>query len=62
MAWARDPRSFAHLQELLGSAFDPDKHRSGVDMAFGLMNYEPRGRIPDRVASIRTSRRPSRRS
>ena len=42
MAWARDPRSFAALQDLLGDAFDPERHRSGVDMAFGLMRYQPR--------------------
>lgn len=39
MCWARDERSFAILQDLLGSAFDPDRHRCGVDLAFGL---EPR--------------------
>lgn len=39
MCWARDERSFAILRELLGDAFDPDHHRCGVDLAFGL---EPR--------------------
>lgn len=39
MCWARDERSFAILQDLLGDAFDPDRHRCGVDLAFGL---EPR--------------------
>lgn len=38
--WARDPRSFAVLAELLGNSFDPKRHRCGVDVAFLL----PRGR------------------
>ncbi len=49
MAWARDPRSFAALQELLGGEFDPKRHRSGVDMAFGLTAYEPVGRVTDTI-------------
>jgi colanic acid/amylovoran biosynthesis protein WcaK/AmsJ len=51
MAWARDPRSFVALQELLGGEFDAERHRSGVDMAFGLMTYEPVGRVTDPVRS-----------
>ena len=39
--WARDERSFEVLKGLLGSEFDPDRHRSGVDMAFGLVPREP---------------------
>jgi polysaccharide pyruvyl transferase WcaK-like protein len=39
MCWARDERSFAILRDLLGGTFDPDRHRCGVDLAFGL---EPR--------------------
>lgn len=39
--WARDERSFEVLKGLLGSEFDPDRHRSGVDMAFGLAAREP---------------------
>ncbi len=35
-AWARDARSFGVLKELLGSAFDPARHRLGVDVAFGM--------------------------
>lgn len=41
VAWARDARSFDVLRELLGDAFDAERHRLGVDMAFGL---EVRGR------------------
>jgi colanic acid/amylovoran biosynthesis protein len=37
--FARDERSFENLKKMLGSHFDPDRHRCGVDMAFGL---EPR--------------------
>jgi polysaccharide pyruvyl transferase WcaK-like protein len=39
--WARDERSFEVLKKLLGSEFDPDRHRSGVDMAFGLVARKP---------------------
>ncbi len=48
MAWARDERSFAALQDLLGDAFDPDRHRCGVDVAFLLPITEPeRTNLPD---------------
>jgi len=36
MAWARDERSFASLKELLAGAFDPARHKLGVDVAFLL--------------------------
>lgn len=42
MAWARDERSFGVLRDLLGDAFDPARHRSGVDVAFGLPTVKPR--------------------
>lgn len=35
-AWARDPISHERLRALLGDDFDADRHRLGVDMAFGL--------------------------
>lgn len=41
MAWARDARSFEVLQTLLGSAFDPRRHRVGVDVAFRLPVTRP---------------------
>lgn len=47
-AWARDERSYSELQSLLGDQFDPERHRSGVDLAFGLKpdfrpdQYEPK--------------------
>ena len=39
--FARDERSFETLKTMLGSEFDPDRHRSGVDMAFGLEARKP---------------------
>lgn len=40
-AWARDARSFQVLRELLGSSFDPGRHKCGVDVAFGLPAVKP---------------------
>jgi colanic acid/amylovoran biosynthesis protein len=40
-AWARDQRSFDALRDLLGDKFDPERHRLGVDMAFGLVPKPP---------------------
>lgn len=42
MAWARDVESFDELKSLLGSAFDENKHFSGVDVAFLLPSKLPR--------------------
>jgi len=39
LAYARDPDSFANLQALLEEEFDPDRHREGVDLAFGLQPH-----------------------
>jgi polysaccharide pyruvyl transferase WcaK-like protein len=41
VAWARDERSFATLRDLVGGAFDPERHRAGVDVAFGLPPRRP---------------------
>ncbi len=41
IALARDQRSFRVLQDLLGDAFDPERHRCGVDVAFLLPFSEP---------------------
>jgi polysaccharide pyruvyl transferase WcaK-like protein len=46
-AWARDVSSFDYLREILRDAFDPVKHRLGVDMAFGLRAAKP----PEEIAS-----------
>lgn len=48
MAWARDPDGYDALRVLLGDAFDPTRHRCGVDVAFLL---EPR-RPPEHVAGV----------
>jgi colanic acid/amylovoran biosynthesis protein len=41
LAYARDARSLAALQQLLGNDFDATRHRLGVDMAFGLPQTPP---------------------
>ncbi len=51
MCWARDERSFATLKELLGDAFDPARHRSGVDVAFALPTREPATPLPEPIAT-----------
>jgi polysaccharide pyruvyl transferase WcaK-like protein len=47
LAWARDERSFAALQDLLGPEFDPERHRAGVDVAFGLEGRKPQTPLPE---------------
>lgn len=47
--WARDEHSFGVLRDLLGDAFDPGRHRCGVDMAFGLRPLEAGGKIPEEL-------------
>ncbi|MEQ9259270.1 MAG: polysaccharide pyruvyl transferase family protein [Roseovarius sp.] len=39
--WVRDAQSFAFLQEALGPAFDPARHRLGIDVAFALPERAP---------------------
>lgn len=57
-AWARDARSFDILRDLLGGAFDPARHRLGVDVAFQLPAANPdrllQG-LPDRFVGINIS-------
>jgi len=48
LAWARDERSYAALEGLAGSDFDPERHRCGVDMGFAL---PPRTPAPDSLGS-----------
>lgn len=50
--WARDERSFAILQDLLGDAFDPDRHRCGVDLAFGLEPRDASDQIPGELRAM----------
>lgn len=40
-AWARDYRSYQVLVDLLGESFDADRHKCGVDVAFGLPAIKP---------------------
>jgi colanic acid/amylovoran biosynthesis protein len=44
-AWARDPSSYARLQDILGDAFDATRHREGVDVAFALPASDPGDRV-----------------
>ncbi|AGA91763.1 hypothetical protein Thimo_3077 [Thioflavicoccus mobilis 8321] len=48
-AWARDEKSFGVLRDLLGDAFDPERHRSGVDVAFLLPTQRPVAPSGDRL-------------
>lgn len=52
MSWARDERSFATLRDLLGDAFDPTRHRSGVDVAFGLEAHDPGESLPSELREL----------
>ncbi|MFO0829759.1 MAG: polysaccharide pyruvyl transferase family protein [Phycisphaerales bacterium] len=58
-AWARDARSFEVLRSLLGDAFDPERHRSGVDVAFLLPERDPGAMLPDPLRAL-LERRPRR--
>jgi len=51
-AWARDAASHGVMRELLGHAFDPSRHRCGVDVAFRLPANEPRAPLPRELASF----------
>ncbi|MDX2132728.1 MAG: polysaccharide pyruvyl transferase family protein [Planctomycetota bacterium] len=57
-AWARDGRSYGILKELLGSSFDPDRHRLGVDVAFLLPRTDAarlRSKLPSRAVGVNVS-------
>jgi colanic acid/amylovoran biosynthesis protein len=49
MIWARDEMSFAVVRDMLGPAFDPARHRCGVDLAFAL-EAGPPADLPDAIA------------
>lgn len=55
-AWARDSDSFLRLREILGSDFDPARHRQGVDVAFSLPSVQPP--IPEEFADWLTADEP----
>ncbi|MGH3646288.1 MAG: polysaccharide pyruvyl transferase family protein [Micromonosporaceae bacterium] len=40
-AWARDADSYAAMVELLGADHDPQRHKQGVDVAFGMTSAPP---------------------
>jgi len=47
--WARDEHSFSILRDLLGDSFDARRHRTGVDVAFGLPIVRPNSSIADKL-------------
>ncbi|MCP4903545.1 MAG: polysaccharide pyruvyl transferase family protein, partial [bacterium] len=49
--FARDERSFENLKSMLGADFDPDRHRCGVDMAFGLAARDPEDKLDSDIRS-----------
>ena len=49
--FARDERSFENLKKMLGNRFDPDRHRCGVDMAFGLEPRSAEGELSTELLS-----------
>jgi colanic acid/amylovoran biosynthesis protein len=51
MVWARDATSFTVLRDLLGADFDNERHRCGVDLAFGLEDRTPAQPLPEPIAS-----------
>ncbi len=55
-AWARDPRSFEVLRSLVGEHFDAERHRSGVDVAFGLPARPPADPVLQNALSRRRAR------
>lgn len=49
--WVRDKGSYKFLQDMLGAAFDPEKHRLGLDMAVALPQVQPMSGLSPVVAS-----------
>ena len=56
VASARDPQSFEYLQSLLGEDFDADRHRQGIDVAFGLPTRLDGGILDDELRWIESHR------
>ncbi|MCP3905088.1 MAG: polysaccharide pyruvyl transferase family protein [Planctomycetes bacterium] len=48
VVWTRDRQSHDLLVEMLGDAYDPSRHRRGVDLAYRLDATEP-STLPDRL-------------
>jgi polysaccharide pyruvyl transferase WcaK-like protein len=57
IAWARDERSFVELKRLVGADFDPSRHCSGVDVAFGLEAIEPDASTSESLTKVLRGRR-----
>ncbi|NVJ96677.1 MAG: polysaccharide pyruvyl transferase family protein [Alphaproteobacteria bacterium] len=55
LAFARDALSFHNMKQLLGDMFDPQRHRLGVDLAFGLPSEETTVRPLDRPVGLNVS-------
>jgi polysaccharide pyruvyl transferase WcaK-like protein len=49
MSWARCEDSSRAMQEILGTSWDADRHRQGVDVAFGLSAREPALSLSERA-------------
>lgn len=49
LCWARDVNSFEILKDLLGDKFDPERHRCGVDVAFGLAARDATDALPAQI-------------
>lgn len=55
LAFARDVDSHAYLKELLGAEFDEQRHRLGVDLAFGLPSVAPANQVSSGAVGINVS-------
>lgn len=55
LAFARDMASLEYLRELLGPDFDENRHRLGVDLAFGLPSKAPTSCIEQGTVGINVS-------
>ncbi len=51
ISWSRDINSYEILKKLVGSSFDEKYHRSGVDMAFGLVPDFRKEKISPQIGS-----------
>jgi polysaccharide pyruvyl transferase WcaK-like protein len=51
VCWARDVNSFEILKDLLGESFDPERHKCGVDVAFGLATRDASDALPAQIAA-----------
>ncbi len=58
LAYARDRDSYDRLRAILGHRFDPDRHRLGVDVAFGLKARRPDTLEPALLKAVDDTSRP----